>query len=82
LLSGTGACGATDDGSPTCVHAGSGDWFWQASAGCNDRKSGGWFGQEAANPDAAARQQCADAGYEPGSVQFMQCMGGRGQPQE
>jgi hypothetical protein len=53
-----------------------------ALAGCNDRKGGGWFGQEAANPDAAARQQCADAGYEPGSVQFMQCMGGRSQPQE
>jgi hypothetical protein len=51
-------------------------------AGCDDRKGGSRFNQDAANPAAATRQQCADAGYEPGSVQFMQCMGGRGLPRD
>jgi len=50
-------------------------------AGCDDRgRRGGWFDGEAANPDAAARQSCTDAGYQPGSVPYMQCMG-RGGPE-
>jgi hypothetical protein len=52
-------------------------------AGCDDRKGGSWFNQDAANPAAGNRQRCADAGFEPGSVQFMQCMGqGRGLPRD
>ncbi|WP_191058678.1 hypothetical protein [Geminicoccus harenae] len=49
--------------------------------GCDDRgRRSGWFDGEPANPDAAARQSCIDAGHQPGSVQYMQCLG-RGGPE-
>lgn len=58
-------------------------------ASCSDGggSSGGSYrvdpslNRDAANPAAATRQQCIDAGFEPGTIQFTQCITeGRGLP--